>query len=166
MIRRLLLGVIEGLLLGAVLFGAIVHGAPAIASWMSGWLGYPLAALTGVLTGLIAGKAIWQRDANSYALRSLEHCASPARILNVTGAEAMTVRSAADFFAERFGRPCAFRGEEGDLALLSESAAAHALMGPPSVNGARLMEMVADWVGAGGESLNKPTHFEVSDGKF
>ena len=39
-------------------------------------------------------------------------------------------------------------------------------MGPPAVSSERLMEMVADWVSAGGASLNKPTHFEVSDGKF
>jgi hypothetical protein len=26
--------------------------------------------------------------------------------------------------------------------------------------------MVAGWVESGGTSLNKPTHFEVSDGKF
>jgi hypothetical protein len=39
-------------------------------------------------------------------------------------------------------------------------------MGPPETTTARLMEMVADWVSAGGASLNKPTHFEVADGKF
>jgi len=26
--------------------------------------------------------------------------------------------------------------------------------------------MVAAWVAGGGASLNKPTHFEVADGKF
>src|SRR5260370_32947584 len=30
---------------------------------------------------------IWQRDANSYALRSLEYCQTPPRILNITGSE-------------------------------------------------------------------------------
>jgi len=39
-------------------------------------------------------------------------------------------------------------------------------MGPPEVSDAQLMEMVADWVESGGASLNKPTHFEVADGKF
>jgi nucleoside-diphosphate-sugar epimerase len=113
-----------------------------------------------------AFNVIWQRDANSYALRSLEHCATPARVLNVTGAEMMWVRPTAEYFARRFARPCEFRGGEGSVALLSDARAARALMGPPSVAEEELMEMVAEWVAEGGPSLNKPTHFEVSDGKF
>ena len=53
-----------------------------------------------------AFNVIWQRDANSYALRSLALCDSPPRILNVTGPETLPVRDAAQFFAERFGRAC------------------------------------------------------------
>ena len=113
-----------------------------------------------------AFNVIWQRDANSYALRSFEHCASPPRALNVTGAETLSVRAAAEFFGERFGRRCRFHGTEGRLALLSDATAAHTLMGLPGVTSERLMEMEADWVLAGGASLDKPTHFEVSDGKF
>jgi nucleoside-diphosphate-sugar epimerase len=113
-----------------------------------------------------AFNVIWQRDANSYALRGLEHCAAPPRVLNVTGAEIMWVRTTAEYFARRFARPCEFRGIPGRLALLSDAGAAYSLMGAPAVSGEGLMEMVADWVSAGGESLNKPTHFEVSDGKF
>jgi nucleoside-diphosphate-sugar epimerase len=113
-----------------------------------------------------AFNVIWQHDANSYALRALEHCTAPPRVLNVTGAETLWVRTTAEYFARRFARPCEFRGIEGRLALLSDASAAHTLMGPPMVAGDRLMEMVADWVSAGGASLNKPTHFEVSDGKF
>jgi nucleoside-diphosphate-sugar epimerase len=113
-----------------------------------------------------AFNVIWQRDANSYALRSLEYCAAPPRVLNVTGAETLSVRATAEYFAGRFARPCHFRHAEGTLALLSDASAARELMGPPSVNSGQLMEMVADWVIAGGASLNKPTHFEVSDGKF
>ena len=33
--------------------------------------------------------AIWQGDANSYALRALDGCASPPRVLNVTGSEVL-----------------------------------------------------------------------------
>jgi nucleoside-diphosphate-sugar epimerase len=113
-----------------------------------------------------AVNAIWQRDANSYALRALAHCATPPRILNITGLETVSVRTAAEFFAARFARPCRFQGAPGPVALLSDASAAAALMGPPAVTTARLMELVAEWVGAGGASLNKPTHFEVADGKF
>ena len=113
-----------------------------------------------------ACNVIWQRDANSYALRSLEYCQTPPRILNITGRETFRVRGAAEFFAARFSRPCRFDGAEGPTALLSDASAAHALLGPPEVSGGELMELVAEWVAAGGESLNKPTHFEVADGKF
>jgi nucleoside-diphosphate-sugar epimerase len=109
---------------------------------------------------------IWQRDANSYALRSLEHCESPPTILNVTGKETVSVRTAAEFFAAKFDRPCHFEGAEGPAALLSDASRCHALMGPPSVSADRLMELVAAWVKAGGASLDKATHFEVADGRF
>ncbi|MBV8071981.1 MAG: NAD(P)-dependent oxidoreductase [Acidobacteriaceae bacterium] len=109
---------------------------------------------------------IWQRDVNSYALRSLALCASPPRILNVTGAEMITVREAAQFFSDRFERPFQVRHEEGARALLSDSSMCHSLLGPPKVPFSVLREWVADWVSSGGETLNKPTHFEVTDGGF
>ena len=39
-------------------------------------------------------------------------------------------------------------------------------MGPPSVSSDELIEMTADWIRQGGETLDKPTHFEVRDGRF
>ena len=113
-----------------------------------------------------AFNAIWQRDANSYALRSLEQCATPPRILNVTGAEVLSVRETAEFFAARFGKPARFSGSEGPTALLSDSSACRALLGEPAVSSRQLLEMVAAWIESGGASLEKPTHFEVADGKF
>jgi nucleoside-diphosphate-sugar epimerase len=113
-----------------------------------------------------AFNAIWQRDANSYALRSLELCSSPPRILNVTGGEILSVRDTANFFAARFGKPAKFSGAEGTVALLSNARACHDLLGHPTVTAQQLLEMVAEWVAAGGASLDKPTHFEISDGKF
>ncbi len=113
-----------------------------------------------------AFNAIWQRDANSYALRSLEHCESPPRILNVTGAETLLVRDTANWFAARFGRTCRFAGNEGPAALLSDASACHTILGAPEVGARELLEGVAAWVEAGGESLDKPTHFEVADGRF
>ena len=113
-----------------------------------------------------AFNVIWQRDANSYALRSLEHCETPPTILNVTGPETLSVRAAAEFFAARFERPCRFENSEGPTALLSDASKCHALMGPPDVSTDQLMKLVAAWIEAGGVSLNKATHFEVADGGF
>ncbi len=109
---------------------------------------------------------IWQGDANSYALRCLELCESPPRILNVTGAEIVSVRDAAEFYAHRFQREVVFRGEESGEALLSNASLCRQLLGEPEVKLEELMERVARWVEVGGRSLNKPTKFEVSDGKF
>ncbi len=109
---------------------------------------------------------IWQGDANSYALRSLELCQSPARILNVTGPETISTRRAAQYFALRFGRDAVLQGEEKDDALLNNASLCHRLLGYPEVTLGELMEMVAHWVEIGGRSLSKPTKFEVTDGRF
>jgi nucleoside-diphosphate-sugar epimerase len=119
-----------------------------------------------VSLGVPAFNVIWQRDANSYALRSLEICAAPPRVLNVTGMETRFVRETATWFGERFGRACRFEGVEGPTALLSDASACRDLLGAPGVTTAALMEMVAVWIESGGASLDKPTHFEVSDGRF
>jgi nucleoside-diphosphate-sugar epimerase len=116
--------------------------------------------------GVPAFNAIWQRDANSYALRSLELCTAPPAILNVTGAETLRVRDVAEWFGRRFGREPRFQGSEGATALLNNASRCFELLGPPEADAEQLMEMVVTWIEAGGESLNKPTHFEVADGKF
>jgi nucleoside-diphosphate-sugar epimerase len=113
-----------------------------------------------------AFNVIWQRDANSYALRALEFADVPARPLNVTGPEILRTREAALWFAKRFSREVQFTGSEGPTALLSDASACFHLMGRPEVSADQLMEMVAVWIESGGASLDKPTHFEVADGKF
>ncbi len=110
--------------------------------------------------------AIWQGDANSYAFRSLELCSSPPRILNVTGPEQIPVRASAEWFGAAFGRAPLFVNTEGPVALLSDSSRCRALLGEPEVPLALLQRWVAHWVGAGGPSLDKPTHFEVTDGRY
>jgi nucleoside-diphosphate-sugar epimerase len=113
-----------------------------------------------------AFNVIWQRDANSYALRALEFCDVPPRILNVTGPETLRTREVAQWFGKRFGREVEVQGSEGPTALLSDASACFRLMGAPTVAAERLMEMAAVWIESGGASLDKPTHFEVADGKF
>jgi dTDP-4-dehydrorhamnose reductase len=110
--------------------------------------------------------AIWQGDANSYALRSLELCSSPPAILNVTGPDRIAVREAAEWFGSAFGVRPSFVNREGPVALLSDSSRCRARLGEPAVPLAVLRQWVAHWVQAGGSSLNKPTHFEVTDGRF
>ncbi|MBS1809013.1 MAG: NAD-dependent epimerase/dehydratase family protein [Acidobacteria bacterium] len=113
-----------------------------------------------------AFNVIWQGDANSYAMRSLEFCEAPPRILNVTGPETVSTRWAAQYFAIRFNRDVVFDGTEGETALLNNASQCHKLLGYPSVSLGTLMEWVAHWIESGGASLNKPTKFEVTDGKF
>jgi nucleoside-diphosphate-sugar epimerase len=113
-----------------------------------------------------AFNVIWQRDANSYALRALELCASPPGVLNVTGAEPLFVRNIAEYFAERFGQKCTFTSEEGKSALLSDASFCFSLLGPPTVTSDMLLEMQSNWMAIGGATIDKPTHFEVSDGRF
>ena len=113
-----------------------------------------------------AFNAIWQGDANSYALRCLEYCTSPARAMNITGPETISVRWAAEYFGREFQRDPVFCGEESGHALLSNASLSHSLLGYPEVSLDELMHWVAYWVARGGESLGKPTKFEVADGKF
>jgi nucleoside-diphosphate-sugar epimerase len=113
-----------------------------------------------------AFNVIWQGDVNSYALRCFEHCMSPPFVLNVTGPEIVSVRRAAEYFAREFQREPLFCGEESDRALLSNASLCHSLLGYPEVSVEELMEWVAQWVAHGGESLGKPTQFEVVDGRF
>ncbi len=109
---------------------------------------------------------IWQGDANSYALRSLELCETPPRALNVTGPELCSVRETAEYFAARFNRQVVFQGAAAGVALLNNASLCQQLLGAPEVGLEELREMVAHWVEAGGASLNKPTKFEITDGKF
>jgi nucleoside-diphosphate-sugar epimerase len=109
---------------------------------------------------------IWQGDANSYAMRSLALCTTPATPLNVTGLGVRSVRVEAEWFGQRLGRKVSFAGEEGEAALLSDASRCHSLLGPPDVSFETLREWVAQWVEIGGATLGKPTRFEVKDGRF
>src|SRR5262249_34351198 len=124
------------------------------------WSGEPLDLRMGYVN------CIWQGDANAAALRSLAAVRSPPFILNVTGAETISVRSLAMRFGEIFGRKALVSGNEEPTALLSNAALAGDRVGPPSVPLATAIAWVAHWVEIGGESFEKPTHFETRNGRF
>ncbi len=109
---------------------------------------------------------IWQGDANAYALRALELTEVPPRVLNVTGPETVSIRWLAGRFGELLDRSPVYIGIEGESALLSNAGRAFQLLGYPSVPLGRVIEWVAAWVIDGGPILDKPTHFEVRDGRF
>ncbi len=64
MLRRLIFGLVLGLIVGCALAAGLVHlGAVNYLGAGGGALAYVSAALAGTLTGLLAGKPIWAADA-------------------------------------------------------------------------------------------------------
>jgi hypothetical protein len=59
-----------------------------------------------------------------------------------------------------------FEGAEAETALLSDAGKCGRLFGEPEISAAEAIEWVAEWIRGGGESLDKPTHFEARDGRF
>ena len=109
---------------------------------------------------------IWQGDANRIVLECLPHAAAPAFVVNVTGPEVLSVRTIAEWFGARFGRPVRFAGSENADALLSNTERMRSLFAPPETSLEQMLERVADWVERGGPVLGKPTRFEARDGRF
>lgn len=115
-------------------------------------------------TGFV--NVIWQGDANEVAIRALHHCGVPAKILNVTGPETISVRWLAEQFGALFGKNPTFVNEPQPTALLSNASLAHQLFGYPRVTLRQMIAITAAWVQQGGKTLNKPTHFQERQGKF
>lgn len=113
-----------------------------------------------------AVNVIWQGDANEQALRAFGLCSSPADILNITGPETVSVRRLAERLAARMNLTASFVGEEQPTALLNDASRSNALFGYPSVSLATMIELVADWIAAGGATHGKPTKFQVRSGEF
>lgn len=109
---------------------------------------------------------IWQGDANEIALRSLLHCESPAKILNVTGPETLSVRWIAERFGEFLEKTPVFVNEAAGSALLNNASESHRLFGYPKVTIRQAIEITAQWLTQGGDLINKDTHFQERGGKF
>jgi nucleoside-diphosphate-sugar epimerase len=109
---------------------------------------------------------IWQGDASALAICSLAHAASPPFVVNVTGAERLSVRDVATQLGVLLGRPPRFEGTPAPDALLSDTSLAQSLFGQPTISTDTLIAWVGDWVGRGGTKLGKETKFEVRDGRY
>jgi hypothetical protein len=86
--------------------------------------------------------------------------------LNVTGLERVSIRWLAQRFGELMQREPIITGSEGEQAWLWDASRSYALLGPPNVSLDEMIEATASWIQRGGETLNKPTHFETTDGRF
>lgn len=124
------------------------------------WRGEPIDLRMGYVN------VIWQGDVNNAAIRALTLCRNPPRILNVTGLETVSIRWLAESFGRIFGKKPIFENEEMETALLSNASEYHRLFGYPRVPLKRMIEWVAHWVLTGGPTLNKPTHYELRNGRF
>ncbi len=109
---------------------------------------------------------IWQGDANEQALRLLARCTAPTTPINITGPETLSVRWLASELGRRMGIKPLIMGTEQPTALLSDSSKSVEMFGQPSVPISSMLDWTADWVSRGQESFDKPTKYEVRDGKF
>jgi nucleoside-diphosphate-sugar epimerase len=109
---------------------------------------------------------IWQGDANTIALRCLAHTTTPTTPINVTGPETIEVSWLAGEFGKLLGKKPKLTGKPAPTGWLNNSSRMVKEFGPPSVPLAKMIEWTADWLGRDMATLNKPTHYEVRDGKY
>lgn len=143
-------------------------------------LSYAIDLRYGVLTDL-AGKiqrqdpidvtngyfnCIWQGDANEMVIRALGLAESPLRAINLTGPGTYRVRDVAESLGKVMGLAPIIHGQETSTALLSNVDLMRRQLGEPATSMDRMIGWVGQWVGGGGRTYNRPTHFEVRDGRY
>jgi dTDP-4-dehydrorhamnose reductase len=109
---------------------------------------------------------IWQGDANEMAIRCLQHCSVPSKILNIAGPETISVKWLAQQFGLMLNKIPKFSNEEQPTALLSNAAESFKLFGYPKTTLKVMMELLVQWIQQGGKVSNKPTHFQERQGQF
>jgi nucleoside-diphosphate-sugar epimerase len=109
---------------------------------------------------------IWQGDNNAMTLLALEHAASPPLVLNITGSERLSIREVANEMGRLLGKQPLFKGTEQATTCLGDASKSHQLFGTPRVSAAQVIDWAVDWVRQGNPYLDRPTHFEVRDGRY
>lgn len=109
---------------------------------------------------------IWQGTAAEIAIRGLLHAASPAKVMNVTGPEMISVKYAANKLGALLGKEPIFQGEESNDGYLNNASQIMDLFGYPAVAADTLIRWQAEWILDGGRNLGKPTHFEERKGSY
>lgn len=116
--------------------------------------------------GMGATHVIWQGDANARVIQCLGHTAIPPVAVNVTGLERLSVRFLATRLGQLLNREVMFNGKEAPTSWLWNAQRSYDWFGPPEVSIEEMLQATANWILRGGETLNRPTHFEVRDGQF
>ena len=116
--------------------------------------------------GMSTASVIWQGDACDLILRTLEHTAAPPLTLNVSGLEPIRVREVGGELGRLLGVAPRFEGVESASALFVDCGRMARLVGKPMTPLETVLGWTADWLRRGGRTLDKPTHFEVRDGKY
>ncbi len=129
-----------------------------VAKWVRDGTPIPLA------TG--HANVIWQGDAVAQILRSFAHCTDPTTPLNIGGPGNVGIRWLAEEFGRRLGKAPQFEGSEADQAWVTDCSAAQRLFGHPVVPLPKMVDWVADWVRHDMAHYEKPTRYEVRDGRF
>jgi nucleoside-diphosphate-sugar epimerase len=124
------------------------------------WAGRPIDLTTG------HANVIWQGDASEYILRTLCHCTVPASPLNIGSPANTSIRSLAEAFGRRLGKAPVFVNREAPTAWVTDCTEVARLLGPPTVSLDRMMDWTADWVRRGLPTYDKPTRYQVRDGRF
>ena len=109
---------------------------------------------------------IWQRDANDYIIRSINLAKSPPAVLNVTGPDIVPVRQLAEQIGKELNSKPKFVSEESRTALLSDASYCLSLFGNPQMLLEQMVSMIVKWVASGKTVLNKPTKYDIRNGKF
>jgi len=109
---------------------------------------------------------IWQRDANDYIIRSISLAISPPAILNVTGPQTVSIRALAEQIGKELNKTPRFVSKEAKNALLSNAAYCCETFGYPQMTVTEMVPYIVQWAASGKKVLNKPTKYEIRDGKF
>jgi hypothetical protein len=108
---------------------------------------------------------IWQGDANRLALRALAATDTPPVALNVTG-PMVAVRALAERLGAAAGEAPVFVGTEAPDALVANVSALQARLPHEALPLDALCAWAVAWVQGGGRLLDRPTKYEVRDGRF
>ncbi len=109
---------------------------------------------------------IWQRDANDYIIRSISLAKSPPTILNVTGPDTVLVRQLAEKIGKELNTKPRFVSQKARTALLSNASFCFSMFGYPQTTLEEMVSLIVKWVKSGKKVLNKPTKYNIRNGKF